>query len=490
MVLVYGDTTTTLGGALAAAKRDIPVAHVEAGLRSFVRSMPEEQNRVVTDHLSELLFVPTDTAVANLAREGITAGVHKVGDVMYDAALLFAPVAARREGAAAFGLAAGGYVLATVHRAAATDTPEALAALVEVLGAIGEPTVFPVHPRTRHKLEEAGLWSRLESVPGLHLAPPVGYLDFTALLVGARAVVTDSGGVQKEAYFHGVPCITLRNETEWVETVDGGFNRLTGMDAAKVAAALGDRHDPRGPARLLRRRTRLHQDHRGHPGLARGTGLRPPRGQDQAFPRLRRGRHLVDLDPAEAGDERPRPDLDEQIGVALPLRPRPAPRLDKVGDAQSRGRAHDHPGGHATPAGHLVDHQDDDRREEDRTRQPDAAIAPVGPGLVHHPRGREARVAKPVPEPAGNVQEAAHRREDCGQKREGPCASGVDVLVEEPLDGPPRGGRAAHRDREHPAQANLLGDARDPREPRQQRIGHIGYDSESLSSPRHPQARR
>ena len=239
MVLVYGDTTTTLGGALAAAKRDIPVAHVEAGLRSFVRSMPEEQNRVVTDHLSELLFVPTDTAVANLAREGITAGVHKVGDVMYDAALLFAPVAARREGAAAFGLAAGGYVLVTVHRAAATDTPEALAALVEVLGAIGEPTVFPVHPRTRHKLEEAGLWSRLESVPGLHLAPPVGYLDFTALLVGARAVVTDSGGVQKEAYFHGVPCITLRDETEWVETVDGGFNRLTGMDAAKVAAALG-----------------------------------------------------------------------------------------------------------------------------------------------------------------------------------------------------------------------------------------------------------
>jgi UDP-N-acetylglucosamine 2-epimerase len=244
MVLVYGDTTTTLGGALAAAKRDIPVAHVEAGLRSFVRSMPEEQNRVVTDHLSELLFVPTDTAVANLAREGITAGVHKVGDVMYDAALLFAPVAARREGATAFGLTTGGYVLATVHRAAATDTPEALIALVEVLGAIGEPTVFPVHPRTRHKLEDAGLWGRLESIPGLHLAPPVGYLDFTALLLGARAVVTDSGGVQKEAYFHGVPCITLRNETEWVETVDGGFNRLTGMDPAKVAAALADGETP------------------------------------------------------------------------------------------------------------------------------------------------------------------------------------------------------------------------------------------------------
>jgi len=240
MVLVYGDTTTTLGGAIAAAKRDIPVAHVEAGLRSFVRSMPEEQNRVVTDHLSELLFVPTDVAVANLAREGITEGVHRVGDVMYDAARLFAPVAARRDGPVAFGLAPGGYVLATVHRAAATDTPEALASLVEVLGAIGEPTVFPVHPRTRHRLEQAGLWGRLRAISGLHVAPPVGYLDFTALLVGARAVVTDSGGVQKEAYFHGVPCVTLRDETEWVETVQGGFNRLTGMDAARVAEALAD----------------------------------------------------------------------------------------------------------------------------------------------------------------------------------------------------------------------------------------------------------
>ncbi len=244
MVLVYGDTTTTLGGALAAAKRDIPVAHVEAGLRSFVRSMPEEQNRVVTDHLSELLFVPTDAAVANLAREGITAGVHNVGDVMYDAALLFAPVAARREGPHAFGLEPGSYVLVTVHRAAATDTPQALAALVEVLGAIGEPAVFPVHPRTRHKLEQAGLWERLATIPDLHVAPPVGYLDFTALLVAARAVVTDSGGVQKEAYFHGIPCVTLRDETEWVEIVEGGFNHLTGMNPARVTAALADRAVP------------------------------------------------------------------------------------------------------------------------------------------------------------------------------------------------------------------------------------------------------
>jgi UDP-N-acetylglucosamine 2-epimerase len=244
VVLVYGDTTTTLGGALAAAKRDIPIAHVEAGLRSFVRSMPEEQNRVVTDHLSSLLFVPTRAAVANLAAEGITAGVHDVGDVMYDAALMFAPIAAARPGPDAHGLERGAYVLVTVHRAAATDTHEALAALVEVLRAIDGPAVFPVHPRTRHKLEQAGLWEALNAVPGLRVAPPVGYLDFTALLLGARAVVTDSGGVQKEAYFHGVPCVTLRDETEWIETVEGGFNRLTGMRAAAVAAALADASQP------------------------------------------------------------------------------------------------------------------------------------------------------------------------------------------------------------------------------------------------------
>lgn len=240
MVVVYGDTTTTLAGALAAAKLDLPLAHVEAGLRSFDRSMPEEQNRVVTDHLSRLLLCPTDVAVRNLAREGVTEGVHRVGDVMLDASRMFAPAAAARPGPGALGLDPGGYLLVTVHRAAATDTPEALAALAEVLGALGEPAVFPVHPRTRHKLEAAGLWDGLAALPGLHLSPPVGYLDFTALLLGARAVVTDSGGVQKEAYFHGVPCVTLRETTEWTETVEGGFNRLTGMDAARVQAALAD----------------------------------------------------------------------------------------------------------------------------------------------------------------------------------------------------------------------------------------------------------
>lgn len=244
LMMVYGDTTTTLAGALAAAKRNVPIAHVEAGLRSFVRSMPEEQNRVVTDHLSELLFVPTEVAVENLAAEGITSGVHVVGDVMYDAALLFAPVAAEREGASRYGLGPGEYVLVTVHRAAATDTREALEALVEVLGALGRPAIFPVHPRTRAKLEAAGLWTALEAIPDLHLAPPVGYLDFTNLLTTAAVVVTDSGGVQKEAYFHNIPCITLRDETEWVETVTGGFNTLTGMNRDRVVAALADISQP------------------------------------------------------------------------------------------------------------------------------------------------------------------------------------------------------------------------------------------------------
>lgn len=239
-VLVYGDTTTTLAGALAAAKLGIPLAHVEAGLRSFDRTMPEEQNRVVTDHLSDLLFCPTDTAVDNLAREGITGGVRRVGDVMLDASLMFAPIAAGRPGPEALGLERGAYLLVTVHRAAATDTPEALRALVDLLRDVREPMVFPVHPRTRHKLESAGLWDELAAHPPLHLAPPVGYLDFTSLLVGARGVLTDSGGVQKEAYFHGIPCVTLRDTTEWTETVEGGFNRLTGMDSAKVRAALAD----------------------------------------------------------------------------------------------------------------------------------------------------------------------------------------------------------------------------------------------------------
>ena len=237
-VLVYGDTTTTLAGALVAAKCGIPLAHVEAGLRSFDKTMPEEQNRVVTDHLSDVLLCPTRQAVDNLAAEGITRGVHLVGDVMFDAGRMFAPLAEHRGAPAAHGLEPGGYLLVTIHRAAATDTPEALGAMVQVLSSLGRPAIFPVHPRTRAKLQAGGRWDALQDVPGLILAPPVGYLDFTSLLMGAEAVVTDSGGVQKEAYFHGVPCVTLRDTTEWVETVEGGFNTLTGMDPAKVQAAL------------------------------------------------------------------------------------------------------------------------------------------------------------------------------------------------------------------------------------------------------------
>ena len=239
-LLVYGDTTTTLAGALVAAKMDVPLAHVEAGLRSFDKRMPEEQNRVITDHLSDVLLCPTQQAVDNLTREGVTKGVHLVGDVMYDACRAFAALAAKQPGAVGRGLKPGGYVLVTIHRAAATDTPEALSAMVEVLTSLGAPAIFPVHPRTRAKLEAAGRWDELQNVPGLIMARPAGYLDFTALLMQAQAVITDSGGVQKEAYFHGIPCITLRDTTEWVETVDGGFNRLTGMDAAKVAEAMAD----------------------------------------------------------------------------------------------------------------------------------------------------------------------------------------------------------------------------------------------------------
>ena len=239
-LLVYGDTTTTLAGALVAAKMNVPLAHVEAGLRSFDKRMPEEQNRVITDHLSDVLLCPTQQAVDNLAREGVTKGVHLVGDVMYDACRAFAALAAKQPGAVGRGLKPGGYVLVTIHRAAATDTPEALSAMVEVLTSLGAPAIFPVHPRTRAKLEAAGRWDELQNDPGLIMARPAGYLDFTALLMQAQAVITDSGGVQKEAYFHGIPCITLRDTTEWVETVDGGFNRLTGMDAAKVAEAMAD----------------------------------------------------------------------------------------------------------------------------------------------------------------------------------------------------------------------------------------------------------
>ena len=230
-VLVYGDTNSTLAGALAAAQAHVPAAHVEAGMRSFDRAMPEELNRVLTDHASDLLLCPSQTAVDNLRREGVAGDVVLVGDVMVDIAHLFQPRA--REEVPAF---EPPYVLATAHRAGNVDDPARLAALVDLLLAVPDDVILPLHPRTRARLESAGLLGRLAA--RVELLPPQGYLDFTALLVHARAVLTDSGGVQKEAYLAGVPCVTLRDTTEWTETVEAGWNVLVDLDREAALAAL------------------------------------------------------------------------------------------------------------------------------------------------------------------------------------------------------------------------------------------------------------
>jgi UDP-N-acetylglucosamine 2-epimerase (non-hydrolysing)/UDP-GlcNAc3NAcA epimerase len=239
LVLVYGDTNSTLAGALAAAQRSVPVAHVEAGMRSFDRAMPEELNRVLTDHASDLLLCSTSTAVANLEREGVAGEVRLVGDAMADVTLAFAPVAeARSRALDEHGVEAGAYLLVTAHRAGNVDPPERLEKLVELLEALPHPAVFPLHPRTRARLESTGLMPRLERAPGVELAPPLGYLDFLMLARHARAVLTDSGGVQKEAYVLGTPCVTLRDTTEWVETVESGWNVLVDLDAEAALRAL------------------------------------------------------------------------------------------------------------------------------------------------------------------------------------------------------------------------------------------------------------
>lgn len=227
-VLVYGDTNSTLAGALAAVKIHIPVAHVEAGLRSFNRQMPEEINRVLTDHASDLLFAPTETAVENLHREGIPENrVYLVGDVMYDAAIYYAAKAERESRVLEqLNLKPKTYILATIHRAENTDVPARLQAIFKGIAIIAQevPVVLPLHPRTRAALTREGI---LEGVTGdIRLIEPVGYLDMVMLEKNARLIVTDSGGVQKEAFFYGVPCLTLREETEWVELVERGWNRL------------------------------------------------------------------------------------------------------------------------------------------------------------------------------------------------------------------------------------------------------------------------
>jgi UDP-N-acetylglucosamine 2-epimerase (non-hydrolysing)/UDP-GlcNAc3NAcA epimerase len=235
LVLVYGDTNSTLAGALAAAQQRISVAHVEAGMRSFDRAMPEELNRVLADHASDLLLCSTPTAVENLGREGIREGVHLVGDVMADVALAFLPVAEERSTAlAGYGVEPGEYLLMTVHRAGNVDVPERLEHVVEIAEQLPLPALFPVHPRTRARLRDAGLMERLETA--VKVTQPLGYLDFLKLAHHAKAVLTDSGGVQKEAYLLGTPCVTLRDTTEWVETVKLGWNVLVDLD---VGAAIG-----------------------------------------------------------------------------------------------------------------------------------------------------------------------------------------------------------------------------------------------------------
>ena len=244
-LLVYGDTNSTLAGALAAAKLHIPVAHVEAGLRSHNPAMPEEINRVLTDRVSSLLFCPTATAVSNLHQEGFpfpATGValqhiENVGDVMYDAALHYRDRARDQISLDAFGLHHQDYVLCTLHRQENTDDPRRLN---DILGALREisrelTVVLPLHPRTRNRLMQQ---NDANALGDLLLLDPVPYLEMQRLQMSARAILTDSGGVQKEAYFHQVPCITLRDETEWVETVEAGWNQLVGADKEKILAAL------------------------------------------------------------------------------------------------------------------------------------------------------------------------------------------------------------------------------------------------------------
>lgn len=267
MVIVYGDTNSTLAGALAATKLHIAVAHVEAGLRSFNRRMPEEINRVLTDHASDLLLVPTPAAALNLKREGIDAGkIVLTGDVMYDCVLRLRPLyeEKRDELLRAYTLERDHYFVATIHRAENTDDESRLRGLIEALTKVATniaPVIWPIHPRTRKKL------ALLQTPPRLLLIEPVGYLEMQALLSGARGALTDSGGLQKEAAFHAIPTITLRDETEWVETVESGCNVLMGADPEKIVAAAqaargpvitpavyGDGHASRVIANAIRQR--------------------------------------------------------------------------------------------------------------------------------------------------------------------------------------------------------------------------------------------
>ena len=237
-VIVYGDTNSTLAGSLAGVKLRVPVAHVEAGLRSFNRAMPEEINRVVADHVATWLFAPSASAAEQLGREGITAGVHVVGDIMLDALRVHRDSAlARSRALERLGLRPRGYYVATMHRAENVDDADILRGLLEAMSRLDLPVVLPLHPRTRERMRQFGLGPG----PAVQIVEPVGYLDMLALQAQAACVLTDSGGVQKEAYYLRVPCVTMRRETEWTETAATGWNAVAGTDPQRIVAAVAGR---------------------------------------------------------------------------------------------------------------------------------------------------------------------------------------------------------------------------------------------------------
>jgi UDP-N-acetylglucosamine 2-epimerase len=234
LVIIRGDTNSTLAGALVASKLNIPVAHIEAGERSFDRRMPEEINRVAADHLSNILFCVSETAASHLDKEGVTHNVYVTGDVMLDANLQHRPIARQKSDALQrLGLQPEQYVLVTVHRAANTDDPDRLRNIVDALNTVGESIVFPVHPRTQKALSNIGA----RFAPHVKAIEPAGYYDMMVLEENARMIATDSGGVQREAYFFAKPCLTLRDETEWTETVEAGWNKLVGADCREIVTA-------------------------------------------------------------------------------------------------------------------------------------------------------------------------------------------------------------------------------------------------------------
>lgn len=250
-VLVYGDTNSTLAGALAAAKLHIPVAHVEAGLRSFNRKMPEEINRVLTDHASDLLFAPTKVAMDNLSREGLLSRAVLVGDVMADILFRIRPkLRDAQDVLERWGVQPGKYALLTLHRASNVDDPERLRQILLALSQLGEPVLFPVHPRTQERIREFSLGKVVEVQP-FKCVPPLGYREMLVAEANARVILTDSGGVQKEAYLLSVPCVTLREETEWVETVDSGWNRLADVESSEIITAVKQRKWPDAHPRLF-----------------------------------------------------------------------------------------------------------------------------------------------------------------------------------------------------------------------------------------------